>query len=127
MPDPQHDTEAITELWASEDIYAGPYRNNGPDVIVGYKPGYRTDWDAAVGAVSSTEIADNTKSWSGDHCMDPRQVPGVIFSTVAFENPKPWLVDMAPSVLDLLGLEAPAHMVGRSVFQALDTKKAENS
>jgi len=117
LPDPEHDTEAITELWASEDIYAGPYRANGPDVIVGYKPGYRTDWDAAVGAVSSTEIADNTKSWSGDHCMDPRQVPGVVFSSVPFTNPKPWLVDMAPSVLDLLGLPAPAHMVGRSVFQ----------
>ena len=127
LPDPEHDCEAITELWASEDIYAGPYRANGPDVIVGYKPGYRTDWDAAVGAVSSTEIADNTKSWSGDHCMDPRQVPGVIFSTVAFDNPKPWLVDMAPSVLDLLGLEAPAHMVGRSVFQVLDVKKAEEA
>jgi hypothetical protein len=34
---------------------------------------------------------------------------------------------MAPSVLDLLGLEAPAHMVGRSVYQALDLKKAEAS
>jgi len=118
LPDPGHDSEAITELWASEDIYAGPYRANGPDVIVGYKPGYRTDWDAAVGAVSSTEIADNTKSWSGDHCMDPRQVPGVIFSTVPFANPKPWLVDMAPSILELLGLPKPAHMVGRSIFQA---------
>jgi predicted AlkP superfamily phosphohydrolase/phosphomutase len=116
LPDPGRDSEAITELWASEDIYAGPYRANGPDVIVGYKPGYRTDWDAAVGAVSSTEIADNTKSWSGDHCMDPRQVPGVVFSSVPFANPKPWLVDMAPSILDLLGLAVPAHMVGRSVF-----------
>ena len=125
LPDPEHGSEAITELWASEDIYAGPYRSNGPDVIVGYKPGYRTDWDAAVGAVSATEIADNTRSWSGDHCMDPRQVPGVVFSTVPFDNPKPWLVDMAPTVLDLLGLPAPAHMVGRSIFAPVAAAEAE--
>jgi len=117
---PDQSTEAITELWPSENIYGGPYRDNGPDVIVGYKPGYRTDWDAAVGAVSSTEIADNTKSWSGDHCMDPRQVPGVVFATLPFTEPKPQLVDMAPTVLDLLGLDVPAHMIGRSVYAAGD-------
>lgn len=117
LPDPGRDgQEAITELWASEDIYRGPYRENGPDVIVGYKPGYRADWDAAVGAVSGAVISDNTRSWSGDHCMDPRQVPGVLFSSVPFAATRPNLVDLAPTVLDLLGLPAPAHMTGHSIF-----------
>jgi predicted AlkP superfamily phosphohydrolase/phosphomutase len=117
LPDPGRDgQEAITELWASEDIYRGPYRENGPDVIVGYKPGYRADWDAAVGAVSAAVISDNTRSWSGDHCMDPRQVPGVLFSSIPFAATRPSLVDLAPTVLDLLGLPAPAHMTGRSIF-----------
>ncbi|MBU2501667.1 alkaline phosphatase family protein [bacterium] len=116
LPDPERGGEAITELWASEDVYPGPYRENGPDVIVGYKPGYRADWDAAVGAVTDQIVSDNTRSWSGDHCMDPRQVPGVVFSTIAFENTRPSLVDMAPSVLDLLGLKAPRHMTGSSIF-----------
>jgi predicted AlkP superfamily phosphohydrolase/phosphomutase len=117
LPDPGRDgQEAITELWASEDIYRGPYRENGPDVIVGYKPGYRADWDAAVGAVSGVAISDNTRSWSGDHCMDPRQVPGVLFSSVPFASTRPNLVDLAPTVLDLLGLPRPAHMTGRSIF-----------
>ena len=124
LPDPEGDSEAITELWAGEDIYHGPYRENGPDVIVGYKPGYRTDWDAAVGAVTSTVISDNTRSWSGDHCMDPRQVPGVLFSTIPFASTRPNLVDMAPSVLDLLGLTAPGHMTGRSIFRDDDTAAA---
>jgi bisphosphoglycerate-independent phosphoglycerate mutase (AlkP superfamily) len=55
--------------------------------------------------------------------MDPRQVPGVVFSSVPFANPKPWLVDMAPSILDLLGLAVPAHMVGRSIFAETDRKE----
>ena len=92
-------------------------------MIVGYKPGYRTDWDAAVGAVSGAFISDNTKSWSGDHCMDPRQVPGVLFSSMPFASRRPNLVDMAPSVLDLLGIKAPGHMTGRSIFQE-DEKEA---
>lgn len=117
LPDPgRGGQEAITELWAGEDVYHGPYRENGPDVIVGYKPGYRADWDAAVGAVSGAAISDNTRSWSGDHCMDPRQVPGVLFSSVPFAATRPNLVDLAPTVLDLLGLPRPAHMTGRSVF-----------
>ncbi len=116
LPDAQHDCEAITELWASEDIYRGPYRHDGPDVIVGYKPGYRTDWDAAVGAVTDQILSDNTRSWSGDHCMDPRQVPGVLFSNRPFSATKPDLRDIAPSVLDLLGLPVPGHMSGRSIF-----------
>ena len=120
LPDPEREGEAITELWAGQEIYSGPYRSNGPDMIVGYKPGYRADWDAAVGAVGGAVISDNTRSWSGDHCMDPRQVPGVIFSSLPFSTAKPALVDMAPSVLDLLGVEKPAHMTGRSIFQETD-------
>ena len=118
LPDPDRESEAITELWTGEEIYRGPYRENGPDVIVGYKPGYRTDWDAAVGAVSGTVISDNTRAWSGDHCMDPRQVPGVLFSSLPFASTRPNLVDMAPSILDLLGLAVPGHMTGRSIFRA---------
>lgn len=118
LPDPKWDDVAITELWDGHEIYKGPYRSNGPDAIVGYKPGYRADWDAAVGAVGALAISDNTRSWSGDHCMDPREVPGVIFSTVKFPEENPGLVDIAPSVLDLLGLQVPGHMTGRSIFQA---------
>jgi len=116
LPDAERGGEAITELWAGEDIYPGPYRENGPDVIVGYRVGYRADWDAAVGAVSGRVLSDNTRSWSGDHCMDPRQVPGVLFSNRTFHATRPNLVDMAPSVLDLLGLKPAPHMTGRSVF-----------
>ncbi len=123
LPDSQRNSEAITELWDSDDIYRGPYKSNAPDIIVGYKPGYRADWDAAVGAVSGDVISDNTRSWSGDHCMDPRQVPGVLFSSEPFVATKPALLDMAPSVLDLLGVEAPLHMTGRSIFR--QKKEAE--
>ena len=49
-----------------------------PDVIVGYADGYRASWDAAVGKVSPRVFEDNRKAWSGDHCVDPHLVPGVV-------------------------------------------------
>jgi len=116
LPDDDCNDVAISELWAAEEIYPGPYRENGPDVIVGYKPGYRADWDAAVGRVTAHVIQDNARSWSGDHCMDPRQVPGVLFASLPFAPTRPSLEDMAPTVLDLLGVAAPPHMTGRSIF-----------
>ena len=73
-----------------------------------------------MGAVTGQVISDNTRSWSGDHCMDPRQVPGVLFSSLPLATTRPALVDMAASVLDLLGVARPAHMTGRSVFQATE-------
>ena len=118
LPDSDRGGEAITELWDSHELYKGPYRQDGPDVIVGYRAGYRADWDAAVGAVGAHVVSDNTRSWSGDHCMDPRQVPGVIFSTRPLATATPALVDLAPTVLDLLGVTPPSHMTGRSIFAA---------
>ena len=62
-------------------------------------------------------LTDNTSAWMADHCIDPLEVPGVLFSSVPFKATRPNLVDLAPSVLDLLGLAAPGHMTGRSIFR----------
>jgi len=117
LRDEERGKVAIAELWDSCEVYRGPYRENGPDVMVGYRPGYRADWDGALGRLTDSIIADNTRRWSGDHCMDPRQVPGVLFSSRPFAMTRPGLEDLAPSILDLLGIAAPAHMTGRSLFE----------
>jgi predicted AlkP superfamily phosphohydrolase/phosphomutase len=51
-----------------------------PDLIVGYAPGYRGSWDAALGGIGRAIIEDNQDEWIGDHCIDPRFVPGVLLS-----------------------------------------------
>jgi hypothetical protein len=92
--------------------HAGPYLSNGPDLIVGYNRGYRASWEAAVGRVTQDVITDNTKSWSGDHCIDPRLVPGVLFSSRPISADDPGITDLAPTILDLFGVAVPAHMTG---------------
>ena len=56
---------------------------------------------------------DNLKAWSGDHYIDPRLVPGVLFCNRAVKTEQPSLLDIAPTALRLFGIEPPAYMDGR--------------
>jgi predicted AlkP superfamily phosphohydrolase/phosphomutase len=112
LKDPLTGEEAITTLYDTAKIYEGPYRADGPDLIVGYKPGYRTSWDSVVGKVAADVFIDNEKAWSADHCIDYRFVPGVFFCNRKIHDGKPRLRDMAPTVLSLFGIAAPAYMDG---------------
>jgi bisphosphoglycerate-independent phosphoglycerate mutase (AlkP superfamily) len=61
-------------------------------------------------------LEDNTKPWSGDHCIDYRLVPGVLFCNRKVAARKPRLMDIGPSVLEAFGVPVPEYMQGRSVF-----------
>jgi predicted AlkP superfamily phosphohydrolase/phosphomutase len=108
---------AIREVYATSDLYRGPYLDAAPDLIIGYNEGYRTSWDAAVGRVTARIVEDNTKAWSGDHCVDPLLVPGVLFCSRKIDAEDPGIEDMAPTALDLFGIDPPEWMDGKPVFR----------
>ncbi len=108
----------IKEVFDTARVYGGPYVENAPDFLIGYNGSYRISWDGATGMVSGPVFQDNTKSWSGDHCIDPRLVPGILFCSRKIDAEDPALVDIAPSALRLFGLEPPQHMDGKSLFKA---------
>ncbi len=103
---------AINDVWQSRNLYKGPYLEAAPDLIVGYAEGYRTSWAAAVGRVSADVFEENTKPWCGDHCVDPRLVPGVLFSNRPITATDPGIEDMAPTALKLFGVAPPSWMEG---------------
>jgi predicted AlkP superfamily phosphohydrolase/phosphomutase len=107
---------AIQQVYATSEIYRGPYLKAAPDMIVGYARGYRTSWDAALGKASSSVFEDNLKPWCGDHCVDPSLVPGVLFSNLKLDATHPGIEDMAPTALRLFGIEPPPWMEGNSVI-----------
>jgi predicted AlkP superfamily phosphohydrolase/phosphomutase len=107
---------AIREAFDTAKLYAGPYLENAPDLLLGYSRGYRASWDGATGVVAGPVCEDNVKRWSGDHCVDPRLVPGVLFCDRAINRDDPALIDIAPTALWLFGLEPPGHMDGKSLF-----------
>jgi len=73
----------------------------------------RVSWSGATGIVAGPVFDDNTKAWSGDHCIDPRLVPGIFFCNRKIETENPALIDIAPTALTLFGIEPPAYMDGR--------------
>lgn len=109
---------AIQHVYEASAIYRGPYIDAAPDMIVGYARGYRTSWEAAVGKATARVFEDNVKAWSGDHCVDPALVPGVLFSNLKVEDGDPGIEDMAPTALGLFGIEAPVWMEGKSLHPA---------
>jgi len=108
---------AIREAFDPSKLYHGPYLENAPDLLLGYNHGYRVSWDCATGVVKGSVFEDNIKAWSGDHCVDPRLVPGVFFCNRPIQAADPALVDIAPTALWLFGLEPPAHMDGKVLFR----------
>jgi predicted AlkP superfamily phosphohydrolase/phosphomutase len=116
LKDAERNEAGIVEAFDSQKVYKGPYTSNGPDILIGYNVGYRISWDGATGKVTDVVFEDNKKAWSGDHCIDPRLVPGVIFCNQKVTMTKPGLIDMAPTMLDLFGVPIPGYMEGKSIF-----------
>jgi predicted AlkP superfamily phosphohydrolase/phosphomutase len=112
LTDPQNQVRAIKRVYQARKTYRGPYKEDAPDLIVGYESGYRVSWEAAVGKTSAEIFHDNTKAWSGDHCVDPSVVPGVLFCNRPVDSGNCRLLDIGPTVLDLFGIPVPEHMDG---------------
>ncbi len=116
LRDPQNNEVAIHQAVSKHQAYKGPYKDAAPDLIIGYNVGYRVSWDAATGKASAAVFSDNMKAWSGDHCIHPDLVPGVLFSDLMLDPKNASIMDVAPTALELFGLPKPAYMDGRSLL-----------
>lgn len=107
---------AVHAAYAREKVYNGPYVPTAPDVVVGYNVGYRVSWDSAVGKTAKEVIGDNTHAWSGDHCIDPHLVPGVLFCNRTLRTGDINIMDIAPTAMDLFGVKKPSYLDGQSLL-----------
>lgn len=119
LRDPTTGATAITRI---DEPDPGRFPERAPDIIVGYRRGYRSSDESALGGVGERVFETNTDQWSGDHCMDPTSVPGTLISSVPLAampgGRRPGLIDMAPSILGFFGIEPLPEMVGHSVWPA---------
>jgi len=120
LRDPASGETAIHEAMLRETVYHGPYVETAPDIIIGYDVGYRVSWDACIGKCGPEVFSDNVKAWSGDHCIHPDLVPGVLFSNRKLDRTDPDILDLAPTVLDLFGVKKPTYMDGESLLCAAE-------
>ncbi len=76
----------IRRVRLKHEIYNGAYTRLGPDLVVGYAPGYRASSETGLGKIPQPLIEPNHDHWGADHCMDSDVVPGVIFANRDLQN-----------------------------------------
>ena len=114
--DPKNGEKVITQAYDSSKVYSGPYLSLAPDIILGYKSGYRISDEAVLGKFPKGTVGDRTDPWAADHCMDPSYVPGILLSNKEVMHPSPALWDLAPTILKEFGFKAPKEMEGKPIF-----------
>ena len=117
--DPDNGNRVIHRVYLGGRIYAdGRLADNGPDLIVGFEPGYRASWQTALGGAPVNLVEDNKSKWSGDHIFDPDLMPGIVLSNVKLEGESFRGIDIAPTILAGLGLDKPGHMTGQNLLRS---------
>ena len=114
--DPATGGRPVRHAYRADEVYAGTWRDRGPDIIVGYERGWRGSNESALGEVPAGVFADNLMKWSGDHCMAADVVPGTVITNRPFVRPDPGLEDLAPTILGLFGLDPLPQMTGRDLY-----------
>jgi len=118
LTDPLDGKRAIKTADRSDQVYHGDMTRIGPDIVVGYSAGWRGSNESALGKIPAPQFEDNMLKWSGDHCIAASEVPGILMVNRPVRRENPSLVDMAPTILRLFGLEPPVEMVGGDLFSA---------
>jgi hypothetical protein len=84
--DPATGERFMLTVYDADEIYAGQTMRDAPDLVVGYAPGYRASWQTALGGVPEKLVVPNNRKWSGDHCIEPSLVPGILFTSFQVEE-----------------------------------------
>jgi predicted AlkP superfamily phosphohydrolase/phosphomutase len=116
--DPATGDAVVTQAIMREDAYHGPHLLEAPDIVVGYARGYRASWATTTGKVPAVLLEDNDEEWSGDHCIDSREVPGVLLVNRPLKPgvAEPDLMDLTVTILDHFGVKPAQGMRGKAIF-----------
>jgi predicted AlkP superfamily phosphohydrolase/phosphomutase len=85
--DPDTGLPVVLNVYDAKDVYVGDQAENAPDLVIGYAEGYRASWQTALGGVPVPLVEDNLRNWSGDHCVEPALVPGILFTSFKPDKP----------------------------------------
>jgi predicted AlkP superfamily phosphohydrolase/phosphomutase len=69
----------VQSVWLNEQVFVGALAKYGPDLVVGYSPGYRASPETGLGAWKLKAVERNQSHWGADHCFNAGAVPGVLF------------------------------------------------
>lgn len=116
LTNPFTDSKIIKQVYDREELGIDFGDNNSPDLFVGYYKGIRSSWDTAVGAAPKEIFKRRESKWSGDHLFDYTEIPGVLLTNEILKSSNPKIIDVIPSVFNLLGIPTGPSMEGKNIF-----------
>jgi predicted AlkP superfamily phosphohydrolase/phosphomutase len=117
LRDPETGDRVFRAIYRRDDIYKGEFLNNAPDLQVGFNDGYRVGWQDTLGGIRRAVVENNNKKWSGDHCATATEISGgVFFSNRKIVTTDPGIMDLAPTILKVLGVPLPADLDGKPLL-----------
>ncbi len=115
--DPDTGEKPVGKVFITEDIYAKDNLIMGPDILIGFNRGYALDSGTALGGLrKGGAVSDNKSRWTGDHIIDPHQVPALLLTSFKLPVKKvPSIWDIAPTILKIFGIDDYDKMRGKSI------------
>jgi hypothetical protein len=114
----------VQQALLRDEAFDGPLTPYGPDILVGYTPGYRASAETGLGKWKQIAVEPNVDHWGADHCMASLAVPGVIFTNQNLKGyPHPSYRDIPELTigksLDQTDIEPPSttHGEGKEVLE----------
>ena len=85
--DPKTGERAVTMVLRREEYRDRGHLEIGPDLDRGLREGNARVERVGPRQADARGRHDNNEEWSGDHCMDPDPVPGILFTSRALRKP----------------------------------------
>ncbi len=114
--DPERHIKLVDRVWDREELYHGPFAKSMPDII--YSMDNFSYTSSSMFAMPSNDIFSRPLTRkSGDHRLDGIFLAygGGVKSGYSMEDPG--IMDVAPTILDFLGVEIPEEMDGKPLIE----------
>ena len=117
--DPETGRKVLDKVHFRGDAWSGDLDAVGaPDLQVGFAEGYQTSRATSLGGVPEGLVSDNDKKWSGDHASsNAADTEGFLVVDAAGVSGEVHIRDLAPTILKLVGVDAPAHYEGKALIE----------
>jgi predicted AlkP superfamily phosphohydrolase/phosphomutase len=114
--DPKSGDRVVPQVYFAPDTWKGERLSDAQDLQIGMAPGYRVSSATPLGGAPEGLFEDNMKKWSGDHATSQASITeGVFLSNRPIEEEQVSILDLAPTILTLLGVDVPSRFDGKTL------------
>ncbi len=126
LKDPRNGRPVINRVYRRNEVFHGPFAHEGADLILDWwnenslfstEPSFPEDTDKPALVIREHKPSD-VSEWGGTHRRAGILVARATAFNKAIEIGEPQLIDVAPTMLHLLGVAVPEDMDGRVLVEA---------